>query len=246
MFPEREPPMHKVLVVVPTYNEADNIVKLIPAVLGQSSAVEILIVDDSSPDGTGGIVRGLMKSEPRIHLIERPGKMGLGTAYVAGFTFAIGKGYEYVMEMDADFSHDPDDIPRFLEKIRECDVVLGSRYKNGVRVLDWPMQRLLLSYSANVYTQFMTGLPLHDATGGFKCFRREVLESIDLSRIKSNGYAFQIEMSYKLWKKGFRLEELPIVFHDRRSGVSKMSRRIVYEAVFMLLTLRLRSIVGRL
>jgi dolichol-phosphate mannosyltransferase len=246
MFPEREPPMHKVLVVIPTYNEAENIVKLIPAVLGQSQAVEMLIVDDSSPDGTGTIVRGLMKSEPRIHLIERPGKMGLGTAYVAGFTFAIGKGYEYVMEMDADFSHDPDDIPRFLEKVRECDVVLGSRYKNGVRVLDWPMQRLLLSYSANVYTQIMTGLPLHDATGGFKCFRRQVLESIDLSRIKSNGYAFQIEMSYKLWKKGFRLEELPIVFHDRRSGVSKMSRKIVYEAVFMLLTLRLRSIVGRL
>jgi dolichol-phosphate mannosyltransferase len=238
--------MHKVLVVVPTYNEAENIVNLIPAVLGQSNAVEILIVDDSSPDGTGEIVGGMMKSEPRIHMIKRAGKMGLGTAYVAGFKFAIEKGYEYVMEMDADFSHDPDDIPRFLEKIRECDVVLGSRYKNGVRVLDWPMQRLLLSYSANVYTQIMTGLPLHDATGGFKCFRRQVLESIDLERIKSNGYAFQIEMSYKAWKKGFRLEELPIIFHDRRSGISKMSRKIVYEAVFMLLTLRLRSIVGRL
>lgn len=238
--------MHKVLVVVPTYNEAENIVNLIPAVLGQSNAVEILIVDDSSPDGTGEIVGGMMKSEPRIHMIKRAGKMGLGTAYVAGFKFAIEKRYEYVMEMDADFSHDPDDIPRFLEKIRECDVVLGSRYKNGVRVLDWPMQRLLLSYSANVYTQIMTGLPLHDATGGFKCFRRQVLESIDLERIKSNGYAFQIEMSYKAWKKGFRLEELPIIFHDRRSGISKMSRKIVYEAVFMLLTLRLRSIVGRL
>jgi dolichol-phosphate mannosyltransferase len=238
--------MQRVLIVVPTYNEAENIVKLIPLVLRQNPAVEILVVDDSSPDGTAGLVREMMKTEQRIHLLERPGKMGLGTAYVAGFKFAIGKGYDCVMEMDADFSHDPNDIPRFLEKITEYDLILGSRYTHGVRVLNWPMQRLLLSYSANVYTRIMTGLPLHDATGGFKCFRRSVLEAIDLDRIKSNGYAFQIEMSYKVWKKGFRLTELPIIFHDRRSGVSKMSRKIIYEAVFMLLTLRLRSILKRL
>jgi dolichol-phosphate mannosyltransferase len=208
--------------------------------------VDVLVVDDSSPDGTARIVREMMQAEPRIRLMERPGKMGLGTAYVAGFKYAIANGYDYVMEMDADFSHDPNDIPRFLEMIAEYDLVLGSRYTHGVRVLNWPMQRLLLSYSANVYTRIMTGLPLNDATGGFKCFRRNVLEAIDLDKIKSNGYAFQIEMSYKVWKKGFRLSELPIVFHDRRSGVSKMSRAIVYEAVFMLLTLRLRSIVNRL
>lgn len=238
--------MQRVLVVIPTYNESENIPRLLPAVLGQDPSVEVLVVDDNSPDGTARLVREMMKTEQRIHLLERPGKMGLGTAYVAGFRFAIERRYDCVMEMDADFSHDPRDIPRFLEKVKECDLVLGSRYTNGVRVLNWPMQRLLLSYSANVYTRIMTGLPLHDATGGFKCFRRPVLEAIDLDRIKSNGYAFQIEMSYKVWKKGFRLAEMPIVFHDRRSGVSKMSRRIVYEAVFMLLTLRLRSIVGRL
>jgi len=238
--------MQKVLVVIPTYNEAENIVKLVPLVLSQGPTIEALVVDDGSPDGTAALVREMMKSEKRIHLMERPGKMGLGTAYVAGFKFAITEGYDYVTEMDADFSHDPHDIPRLLEKIADNDLVLGSRYIHGVRVLNWPMQRLLLSYSANVYTRIMTGLPLHDATGGFKCFRRKVLEAIDLDRIKSNGYAFQIEMSFKAWKKGFRLVELPIVFHDRRSGVSKMSRKIIYEAVFMLLTLRLRSIVNRL
>jgi len=238
--------MQKVLVVIPTYNEAENIVKLVPLVLSQGPTIEALVVDDGSPDGTAALVSEMMKSEKRIHLMERPGKMGLGTAYVAGFRFAIAEGYDYVMEMDADFSHDPHDIPRLLEKIGDNDLVLGSRYTHGVRVLNWPMQRLLLSYSANVYTRIMTGLPLHDATGGFKCFRRKVLEAIDLDRIKSNGYAFQIEMSFKAWKKGFRLVELPIVFHDRRSGVSKMSRKIIYEAVFMLLTLRLRSIVNRL
>jgi len=238
--------MPRVLVVIPTYDEAENIVKIVPAVVSQGPAIEVLVVDDSSPDGTAGLVREMMKSEPRIHLMERPEKMGLGTAYVAGFKFALAHGYDAVLEMDADFSHDPRDIPRLIDKAKEYDLVLGSRYTNGVRVLNWPMQRLLLSYSANVYTRIMTGLPLHDATGGFKCFRRTVLEAIDLDRIKSNGYAFQIEMSYKAWKKGFRLVELPIVFHDRRSGVSKMSKKIIYEAVFMLLTLRLRSIANRL
>jgi len=238
--------MQKVLVVIPTYNEAENIVKLLPLILAQGTNIEVLIVDDNSPDRTADVVRSMMQQEPRIRMIEREGKMGLGTAYVAGFKYAIANGYDCVFEMDADFSHNPHEFPKFLEKIREYDLVLGSRYTQGVRVLNWPMQRLLLSYSANVYTRIITGIPLNDATGGFKCFRREVLEAIDLDRIKSNGYAFQIEMSFKAWKKGFRLVEVPITFHDRRSGVSKMSRKIIYEAVYMLLTLRLRSMFNRL
>lgn len=238
--------MAKSLVIIPTFNEAENIPRLIPAVLGQAPNVDVLIVDDNSPDGTAGLVRDMMSADARIHLLERPGKMGLGTAYVKGFKFAIEHGYDFVFEMDADFSHSPKEIPNFLKKIQECDLVLGSRYIQGVRVLNWPMRRLLLSYSANVYTQILTGLPVRDATGGFKCFRRSVLEAIDLDRVKSNGYAFQIEMSFKAWKKGFRIAEIPIIFLDRRSGVSKMSRKIVYEAIFMLWTLRLRSLFNRL
>jgi dolichol-phosphate mannosyltransferase len=236
----------RTLVVIPTYNEAENIPRIVPRVLEQGEGVEVLVVDDGSPDGTGRLVREMMKTEPRIHLIERAGKLGLGTAYVAGFKYAIASGVDFVFEMDADFSHNPREIPRFLEQIADHDLVIGSRYANGVRVLNWPIQRLLLSYCANVYTRLITGLPLTDATGGFKCFRRRVLEAIDLDRIKSNGYAFQIEMSYKVWKKGFRLTETPIVFLDRRVGSSKMSRSIIYEAVFMLWSLRLRSLLGRL
>jgi dolichol-phosphate mannosyltransferase len=238
--------MARTLIVIPTYNEAENIGRLIPRVLEQDPSIDVLVVDDSSPDGTGTLVKGLQQGQPRIHLIERSGKLGLGTAYVAGFRFALARGYDFVFEMDSDFSHNPKEIPRFLERIRSADLVIGSRYSQGVRVLNWPMQRLLLSYSANVYTRLITGLPLSDATGGFKCFRREVLAAIDLDRIKSNGYAFQIEMSYKAWKKGFRLAETPIVFLDRRSGISKMSKAIIYEAFFMLWKLRLRGLMGRL
>ncbi len=238
--------MSKVLVVIPTYNESENITKLLPAVLGQAPNLEILVVDDGSPDGTAGLVRDMMSGDQRIHLLERPRKMGLGTAYVTGFKFAIQHSYDCVFEMDADFSHSPKEIPNFLQKIVDYDLVIGSRYTNGVRVLNWPMRRLLLSYSANAYTRLITGLPLHDATGGFKCYRRSALEAIDLDKIKSNGYAFQIEMSYKVWKKGLKIVEIPIIFLDRRSGVSKMSRNIVYEAVFMLWKLRFRSIFNRL
>ncbi|MDH3251667.1 MAG: polyprenol monophosphomannose synthase [Ignavibacteria bacterium] len=236
----------KALVVIPTYNEAENISQLIPVVLKQGANVDVLVVDDGSPDGTAGIVRGMKHENPHIHLIERKGKMGLGTAYVAGFKFAIEKGYDCVFEMDADFSHSPAEIPNFLTKIRDFDLVIGSRYINGVRVLNWPMRRLLLSYFANVYSRIITGLPLHDATGGFKCFRRRVLESIDLDRVKSNGYAFQIEISFKAWKKGFSMTEIPIVFLDRRTGVSKMSKKIVREAMLMLWKLRFRGIMNRL
>jgi dolichol-phosphate mannosyltransferase len=238
--------MSKVLVVIPTFNEAENIPRIIPAVLSRGRNIEVLIVDDASPDGTAGLVRGMMNGDSRVHLIERQGKMGLGTAYVAGFTYAIQHSYDFIFEMDADFSHSPEEIPNFLEKIQDYDLVLGSRYIQGVRVLNWPIQRLLLSYMANVYTRIITGLPLHDATGGFKCYRRNVLEAIGLDRIKSNGYAFQIEMSYRAWKKGFRIAEIPIVFLDRRSGVSKMSKRIMYEAVFVLWKLRFGSLFNRL
>lgn len=235
----------RTLVVIPTYNESENIQRLIPEVLRQNSGIEVLVVDDASPDGTAEMVKQMKTLIPRIHLLERPGKMGLGTAYVAGFRYAIAQGFDFIFEMDADFSHDPNEIPNFLAKAGTCDLVLGSRYTNGVRILNWPMKRLLLSYSANVYTRFMIGLPVNDATGGFKCFRREVLEAIDLDAIDSNGYAFQIEMSYKAWKKGFRIEEHPIIFVDRQQGSSKMSKHIVYEAVFMLWKLRLRGILGK-
>ncbi len=235
-----------VLVVVPTYNEVENIPRLIPAVLAQRGDIHVLIVDDNSPDGTAAVVRKMQRGNTRIHLLERAGKMGLGTAYVAGFKFALQHDFAFVFEMDADFSHDPNEILNFLAAAEKHDLVIGSRYTNGVRVLNWPMRRLLLSYYANIYTRIMTGLPLHDATGGFKCYRRAVLESIDLDGIRSNGYAFQIEISYKAWKKGFRLVEIPIVFLDRSVGTSKMSRHIVYEALFMLWRLRFRSIFNKL
>jgi dolichol-phosphate mannosyltransferase len=238
--------MPKILVVIPTYNEAENISRLLPIVLRQAEGIDILVVDDGSPDGTATLIQEMMKGESRIKLLERGKKMGLGSAYVAGFRFALANGYDFVFEMDADFSHSPQEIPQFLEKVADFDLVIGSRYTNGVRVLNWPVSRLVLSYGANLYTRFMTGLPIYDATGGFKCYRRAVLEAIDLDRIKSNGYAFQIEMTYKAWKKGFRIIEVPIVFLDRRHGTSKMSKNIVYEAIFMLWKLRFQSLFHRL
>jgi dolichol-phosphate mannosyltransferase len=244
-MPSTELKESRALVVIPTYNEAQNVPLLIPSVL-QQGPLDVLIVDDSSPDGTADIVRQMAAKDPRVHLLVREGKQGLGTAYVAGFRFAIEHSYDFVFEMDADFSHDPNEIPVFLERINDADLVVGSRYTNGVRVLNWPINRLFLSYFANVYTRFLIGIPLHDATGGFKCYRRAVLEAIDLEKIRSNGYAFQIEMSYKAWRKGFRLVEVPIVFLDRQSGASKMSKSIVYEAFFMLWKLRLMSLLRKL
>ena len=233
--------MKRCLVVIPTFNEADNIPQLLPTVLKLGEEFNILVVDDGSPDGTAKLVKEMQKTEERIHLIERAGKMGLGTAYVAGFKYAIANGFDYVFEMDADFSHDPSELPRMLQKAEEYDLVIGSRYIQGVNVVNWPMKRLLLSYFANIYTRVITGMPVHDATGGYKCFRRAVLESIDLDAIHSNGYAFQIEMNFKTWRKGFRVCEIPIVFVDRRIGVSKMSKSIVYEAVWMVWRLKIRS-----
>ncbi len=236
----------RALVIVPTYNERANIAKLIEIVLAQDGRVDILVVDDASPDGTGAIVDMIRQREPRVNVLHRAAKMGLGTAYLAGFRWALDAGYAFVFEMDADFSHDPAHIPAFLEAIEDADVVLGSRYRHGkVTVVNWPISRLMLSYSANVYARAVTGLQLWDSTGGFKCFRREVLEAIDLTSVKSNGYAFQIEMSFRAWKKGFKIIEIPIVFTDRSEGQSKMSKQIVREAVWMCWRLRWWSIVGK-
>jgi len=237
----------RALVIVPTYNERANIAKLVESVLAQDRRLDVLVVDDGSPDGTGEIVDEIHASEPRVNVIHRASKLGLGTAYLAGFRWALDADYAFILEMDADFSHDPGHIPAFLDAIEGADVVLGSRYRDGkVTVVNWPFSRLLLSYSANVYARAVTGLPLFDSTGGFKCFRREVLESIDLSAVKSNGYAFQIEMSFRAWKGGFRVVEIPIVFTDRSEGESKMSRRVFREAVWMVWRLRWWSINGRI
>ena len=237
----------RALVIVPTYNERENIARLIEAVLSQDPRVEILVVDDGSPDGTAEIVSDIMATTGRVHLHQRPRKMGLGTAYIAGFRWALERPYDVVFEMDADFSHDPNHLPMFLERIESADLVLGSRYRGGkVTIINWPITRLLLSYFANVYARSVTGLQLWDGTGGFKCFRRQVLEAIDLSKVVSNGYAFQIEMSFRAWKKGFRITEIPIVFVDRTEGQSKMSKSIVREAVWMVWRLRWWAITGRL
>jgi dolichol-phosphate mannosyltransferase len=237
----------RALVIVPTYNERENILRLIDGVLAQDERLEVLVVDDGSPDGTGTLVTDRAAIEPRVHLLSRPRKLGLGTAYLAGFRWALDRGYDYVFEMDADFSHDPNHLPQFLKTIETCDLVLGSRYRHGkVTVVNWPIGRLMLSYFANVYARFVTGLPLFDATGGFKCFRRRVLEAIDLNDVRSNGYAFQIEMSFRAWRRGFDIVEIPIVFHDRTEGESKMSGNIVREAVLMVWRLRWWAIRGRL
>ncbi|MBK8130530.1 MAG: polyprenol monophosphomannose synthase [bacterium] len=236
----------KALVVIPTYNEKEGIEAITRAVLDQQLGLDILIVDDNSPDGTAEIVKRMQTNEPHLHLMQRAGKLGLGTAYVAGFRFAIERGYDAVFEMDADFSHDPLVLPQFLEHIKEHDFVLGSRYVNGISVVNWPLSRLMLSYFASYYTRCITGMPIKDPTGGFKCFRTKVLEAIDLSQVRSNGYSFQIEMNFKAWKKGFKYIEIPIIFVDRRAGHSKMSKAIIREAVWMVWKLRFKSLFGRL
>lgn len=237
----------RALVIVPTYNERENIARLIDNVLSQDPRLEILVVDDGSPDGTAEIVEGIIAVNPRVNILRRARKMGLGTAYVAGFRWALERNYDYVFEMDADFSHDPQHLPEFLRAIQSADLVLGSRYREGkVTVVNWPIARLILSYFANVYARRVTGLDVWDATGGFKCFRREVLEAIDLNKVRSNGYAFQIEMSYRASKRGFRIVEIPIVFVDRTEGQSKMSKTIVREAVWMVWRLRWWAMTNKL
>ena len=236
----------RALVIVPTYNERENIIKLIEAVQAQSPILDVLVVDDGSPDGTGALVDARAATDSRVHVIHRERKLGLGTAYVAGFRWALQREYEYIFEMDADFSHDPQHLPEFLENVRNADLVIGSRYRDGrVTVVNWPIGRLLLSYFANVYARFVTGLHIFDSTAGYKVFRRKVLEAIDLDDVRSNGYAFQIEMHFRTWKKGFRMIEIPIVFVDRTEGTSKMSKKIVREAVWMVWRLRWWAITGR-
>lgn len=235
------------LVIIPTYNERENIERLVPMVLAQDPRLDVLIIDDASPDGTGEVAERMSAEDPRVQVLRRPGKLGLGTAYLEGFRRGLEQGYAYLFEMDADFSHDPAHLPQFLGAIEKYDVVLGSRYLEGrVTVVNWPIGRLLLSYFANIYARIVTGLPIADATGGYKCFRREVLEAIDLDRVESEGYSFQIEMSFRAWKKGFRIGEIPIVFADRDVGESKMSRRIIWEAVWRVWKLRLLDLFGKL
>lgn len=236
----------KSLVIIPTYNELDNLHTLLPELLECYPEIDVLVVDDNSPDGTAAYVKEMASRNERVKILERPGKMGLGTAYVEGFRFMLKNGYDYAFQMDADYSHDPKELRNFLEAIKDADLVIGSRYITGVNVINWPMNRLLLSYFANKYTRFITGLPIADSTGGYKCFRRSVLEKINLNKIRSNGYSFQIEMNFKAWKAGFRLKEIPIIFIDRVKGKSKMSKKIVREAVFMVWKLRLQSMTGKL
>ena len=238
----------KSLIIIPTYNELTNVPKLVPEILSRYEKydLDVLVVDDNSPDGTSKYIKELMQTTDRVKLITRKAKLGLGTAYIEGFKFALKNQYDFIFEMDADFSHDPKEIKNFLKEIKTCDLVLGSRYKKGVNVVNWPMKRLLLSYFANGYSRYITGLKICDATSGFKCFRREVIEAIDLDKVKSNGYAFQIEMTFKAWKKGYKICEIPIIFIDRTEGHSKMSKKIVHEAIFMVWKLRIRSIFGRL
>jgi dolichol-phosphate mannosyltransferase len=234
------------LVILPTYNESQNLPRIVPQILAQDPRLEILVVDDNSPDGTGRLANDLAGVNPRVHVLHRGKKEGLGRAYLDGFAWGLARGYDLLFEMDSDFSHDPKFLGELIAAAANADLVVGSRYKTGVNVINWPMSRLLLSYCANLYARWITGLPLTDATAGFKCFRREVLAAIPLEKVRSNGYAFQIEMNFRAWKKKFRLQEVPIVFTDRVEGSSKMSRAIVREGVWIVWWLRITNLFGRL
>lgn len=223
----------KTLVIVPTYNERENLPPLVQRLLALPARVDLLVVDDNSPDGTGKLADELAARHPNVFVLHRAEKNGLGRAYCAGFAWALERDYELIMEMDGDFSHNPDAIPDFVAAAQNADLVIGSRYSNGIRVINWPLKRLMLSMGAAKYVQIITGLPISDPTGGFKCFRRRALESIDLNAIRSNGYSFQIEMSHKIWRQGMRIAEVPIIFTDRFKGSSKMSKKIIWEAVWM-------------
>lgn len=236
--------MDNCLVIIPTYNERENIKRIIPAILSQSIPVEILVIDDNSPDGTGKVVKEMQKENKKIHLIARKGKLGLGTAYLKGFKWALKSDYKYIFEMDADFSHNPDDLPVLYNNIinNGADLAIGSRYKAGVNVVNWPLGRVLLSYTASIYVRIITGMKIKDTTAGFKCYKREVLESINLNNIHSKGYAFQIEMKFMAWKLGFKIIEVPIVFTDREIGSSKMSGGIFNEALWGVVKMKWRSL----
>jgi len=232
--------MNRGLVIIPTYNERENIESIIMEVLKQNIPVDVLVMDDNSPDGTGDIVRRLQEKDGRIHLIERSGKLGLGTAYIEGFKWAIKNGYDFVFEMDADFSHNPNDLPRLYRALNDFDLVIGSRYIKGIRVENWPPSRKLLSYSANLFARFVTGVPVRDLTSGFKGIRSSILKKLDLGKIKADGYGFQIEIHYYSYWNGFRVKEIPIVFVDRRAGRSKMSKQIIREAFQVVILLGIK------
>ena len=238
------------LVIIPTYNEKENIEKIIRAVFSLEGEFHILVIEDGSPDGTADIVKRLMAGDfkGRLHIIERTGKLGLGTAYITGFKWAIEQKYDFIFEMDADFSHDPKDVPRLLKEVRDngYDVAIGSRYITGVNVVNWPMGRVLMSYYASKYVQLVTGIPVNDTTAGFKCYRRQVLETIDLDAIRFKGYAFQIEMKFTAYKLGFKIKEVPVIFVNRELGTSKMSGGIFSEALFGVIKLRLASMFGKI
>ncbi len=237
------------VALIPTYNEAANILLVLRTVLGLPDHTSMIIIDDGSTDGTADLVKDMQKQYPdRIAMIERPSKLGLGTAYIAGFKRALEEGFDFICEMDADLSHNPPDLSALIAPVLndQADLTIGSRYINGVRVINWPLSRLILSYGAGIYTRSITRLPINDVTAGFKCYHRRVLEAIDFDRVKSNGYSFQIEMKYKAWRKGFRLKEVPIIFTERTEGQSKMSKRIVWEAMRKVWELRLRDILHRL
>jgi dolichol-phosphate mannosyltransferase len=225
-------PYDKSLIIIPTYNESDNVSKMISKVFELYPEISVLIIDDGSPDGTANIVKEIQKKNPKVYLMERKGKLGLGTAYIAGFKWALEKNYEFAFEMDCDFSHDPNDIKTLLEGAQENDLAIGSRYIGGIRILNWPMKRLLLSYFASIYTQIITGMKIKDATGGFKCFRASTLRKLNLNEVFSNGYSFQIELNYRCYKKNLKLKEVPITFSERREGQSKMSKKIIWEAIW--------------
>jgi dolichol-phosphate mannosyltransferase len=231
--------------VIPTYNERDNLERLARQILSQDEAIHLLVVDDNSPDGTGELADRLAAETSRVSVLHRAGKLGLGSAYREGFRLALDMGADFVVQMDADFSHDPVVLPVFFEAMRESDLVIGSRYLNGVSVVNWPLRRLMLSYFASVYTRVITGLTISDCTSGFKCFRRSALEAIDLDRVRSDGYSFQIEMNFRCVERGFRVTEVPIIFIDRHAGTSKMSKRIVREAILMVWKLKLGSLARR-
>lgn len=237
-------PFDQSLIIIPTYNEIDNVEKLIRVLFDLYPNISILIVDDGSVDGTSSAVKGLMKHHSNLSIIERPEKLGLGTAYIEGFKWALARHYQYVFEMDCDFSHDPEQVMDLLREALDNDLVIGSRYLGGIRIINWPLRRLLLSYGASLFARFITGIPVYDTTSGFKCFRRKTLESINFEKVFSNGYSFQLEISYKIWAKGLSIKEVPIIFYERRDGHSKLGSGIIFEAVWAVFFLRMKKVLG--
>ena len=241
-----ELPFEHSLIIIPTYNEIENIEKMVRTLFDLYPSISLLIIEDGSPDGTANVVKRLMNEFGNLSIYERAGKLGLGTAYIAGFKWALQKKFQYIFEMDCDFSHDPKQVADLLAAAVENDLIIGSRYVEGIRIINWPIQRLLLSYGASIYTRFITGIPVYDTTGGFKCFKRTTLEALDLDNIISNGYSFQLELNYKIWVKGFKIKEVPIVFYERKNGQSKMGGGIILEAILAVFRLRLKKIFGTL